>query len=1305
MTQTTSDFADQPHIEQIRQRLWSGREYGSAAVFVGSGFSRNADRVSIGTKPFPLWRELSEVLFSSLYPSGTLDNYEAEKRKIKSETVGEALKLANEYEVFFSRAALEKLIVDSIPDSKYTPGRLHEILLSLPWSDVFTTNYDTLLERTQPAIIERRYDLVLTTSDIPNSVKPRIVKLHGSFPSHRPFIVTQEDYRVYPSTHAPFVNMVQQAIMENLLCLIGFSGDDPNFLYWTGWVRDNLGSSMPPIYLCGILDLSVSQRKLLESRNITPVDLSPLFPQSRYPDLNIRHSKAMEWLLLNLWNGAPPNILSWPTPYKIDMWKPSSNLPPIPPGPKALTNLSRYRPVTLTSEKDELQELLNSWKEKRLEYPGWVVAPQSSREDLWMQTKYWIHTVFDSIHKLTSPDDLSLLYELNWRLEKTLTPLTTEWVSQITPIIESYNPFPYFLELEKAQIRPDREEYQYLDWGKISEMWVELLFAVAREAREDMDEKQFWPRMDQLKKLLPLHKEWQCRWHYEECLFALSTFNLERLWKALDDWPETSDLPFWEVRRASILAELGNLKESERIAEAALFEIRSSLRSNCENFQLLSQEGWAMLLLRLIKGNRFGSPNEDVLGQYRDRWEKLDSYKCNPWTEIERMRAALKDTIPTFNDSKEIKKGFDPGYSTTSRTSTAEHPFFMVRPAFAVLRVMEEAALPVICGHIAAFTDAVNASSKWIEPFAPLWAISTLVRSGNEKELDELFPRVRVAGLKGADVEHLFNLLINALRQSIKRIEENPHEGKFIPGSLARRLVPILTDLVSRLCVRISEVQLDQAFRLALDIYSLPLFRNDIGLNKHLSDIFLRLLSTMHQEEILKRMPDLLSLPIPGDNGFQVFDPSRWHEPFDYISWRQDSKLSNDIDRSSWTPLIKRLIDIVAEGPLEARGRAALRLERLYEIDALTVQEKESFGEALWSRVDKEKGLPSETLFYDFVFMSLPVPQSCTAREAFRNYVVSSEIPRLVTTSADGKKTRSSTSYRKNQHYFEELRQGTLPLLPDEDDKERFIDWTQDEAAEFSKKAIAWWSEEKGEFRRDDPLGLSEEAKSSFQYLVRVMAEVILPRLNDADAEIKQAALNLLYDMEASGLIVSEALPSLLFLDPDLYDGIARKIRYALNSIEEDEVEAAISGIISWLIYGNAGRIQQPPNDLLDEIVNRVVGRRQPGLLKAILELKTIFKRFHTVLKEEQINKSLIAVEYLLKETEIGNQQEISIRGNNPGPIAILDYPEYRQFSASLAFSLYKFLQGQGKDIPQILIEWQKVCQTDLLPEVRKAWQ
>jgi len=580
-------FPDQLHIEEIRKRLWCDREFGKAAVMVGAGFSRNAERISTSTRRFPLWRELAEHIYDSLYPPETPLEQDRETKKLKAISGGGALKLASEYEVTFGPQALDDFIKESIPDSNYLPGRMHELLLSLPWSDVFTTNYDTLLERTRPAIYDRKYDLVLTVSDIPHQMKPRIVKLHGSFPSHRPFIITEEHYRTYPDKFAPFVNMVQQSIMENAFCLIGFSGDDPNFLHWSGWVRDNLGSNNPPIYLCGLLNLSPSQRRVLESRKVIPINLSPLFPESHWPYPEIRYAKAVEWFLLNLVR-KPPEIINWPTPSSGSIWTPSDDLPPIPPGPQPLSDLGKLYPDPSLLQTEDIEKLGGTWRQKRREYPGWVVAPKNNRDELWMYTERWIEPVLRSIEKLTPPKNLFLLYELNWRLKTALIPLFMNWLKKITPIIETFNPYPRLVEIEDAAIRPDKEEYKRWDWKSIGECWVKLIFALAREAREDQDEKRFHLWMDRLEKVVKERTEWQARWFYEECLFYLFRFDQEKIRETLENWPTTHDLPFWEVRRASILAELGELNEAEKIAEEALTQIRSRLQPYSMDYSLLS---------------------------------------------------------------------------------------------------------------------------------------------------------------------------------------------------------------------------------------------------------------------------------------------------------------------------------------------------------------------------------------------------------------------------------------------------------------------------------------------------------------------------------------------------------------------------------------------------------------------------------------------------------------------------------------------------------------------------------------------
>lgn len=69
--------------------------------------------------------------------------------------------LAQEVEISFGRTKLDTILKDSFPDKDYSPSSLHKDLLNLSWRDVFTTNYDTLLERTADMVTDRRHNVVL----------------------------------------------------------------------------------------------------------------------------------------------------------------------------------------------------------------------------------------------------------------------------------------------------------------------------------------------------------------------------------------------------------------------------------------------------------------------------------------------------------------------------------------------------------------------------------------------------------------------------------------------------------------------------------------------------------------------------------------------------------------------------------------------------------------------------------------------------------------------------------------------------------------------------------------------------------------------------------------------------------------------------------------------------------------------------------------------------------------------------------------------------------------------------------------
>jgi hypothetical protein len=131
------NFPDLHHFEQIRQRLWCGREFGQAAVMVGAGFSWNAEKIAPSTPDFPLWSDLASDIYDELYPQtqglALTDEQRKANDKAKERALANPLALASEYEVTFGSPALQDLLIRSIPDNQYNPGRLHNLLMSLPW--------------------------------------------------------------------------------------------------------------------------------------------------------------------------------------------------------------------------------------------------------------------------------------------------------------------------------------------------------------------------------------------------------------------------------------------------------------------------------------------------------------------------------------------------------------------------------------------------------------------------------------------------------------------------------------------------------------------------------------------------------------------------------------------------------------------------------------------------------------------------------------------------------------------------------------------------------------------------------------------------------------------------------------------------------------------------------------------------------------------------------------------------------------------------------------------------------------------
>ncbi len=283
-----TNSADDNHLKTLSEYLWHSPR--RAALMVGAGFSMNSRHSSCSSKRMPRWNKLVQTLSCEL-------GYNTSQKTFDPTTI------ASEYAAVFGENRLWEKIRKMIDDNQFEPSQLHTRLLNLPWVDVFTTNYDTLLERTHA---QRRYSPITKPDELTYAAAPRIIKLHGSLPSETPFVMTKENFRKYPQDYPVFVNTVRQALIQNAFVLVGFSGDDPNFSAWLGWTRDVLDNKKLPVYLVG-LEFSRSKRRLLEKEGVSTIDMTPLNGE-------IDHSGALSQFISYLENSRPikDRYQEWP---------------------------------------------------------------------------------------------------------------------------------------------------------------------------------------------------------------------------------------------------------------------------------------------------------------------------------------------------------------------------------------------------------------------------------------------------------------------------------------------------------------------------------------------------------------------------------------------------------------------------------------------------------------------------------------------------------------------------------------------------------------------------------------------------------------------------------------------------------------------------------------------------------------------------------------------------------------------------------------------------------------------------------
>lgn len=299
------------NIENLRS-LKGDYDKGLVSALIGAGFSRNVSDLYMD------WNTLLEDLINDLFKleiEQYIDNYfncnkkkynKIEKEARRKEFINNIL---NRYgylgivSMYITQKGYREVIEDYIEDRtpyakkddndgtmslyikenkksdlKESDFSAHKkLLLCDKFKNIYTTNYDNLLEFTSEELSKNPTPLVNTSWQLSNGFQERsIIKIHGSLSikdnefefdgdQHLRYIIAQEDYDTYIEKHEAFSHLMRISMLQGKFCLLGFSGNDPNYIGWVKWMSDILGKGKnkdTKIYLVTFKNEENSNKKL-----------------------------------------------------------------------------------------------------------------------------------------------------------------------------------------------------------------------------------------------------------------------------------------------------------------------------------------------------------------------------------------------------------------------------------------------------------------------------------------------------------------------------------------------------------------------------------------------------------------------------------------------------------------------------------------------------------------------------------------------------------------------------------------------------------------------------------------------------------------------------------------------------------------------------------------------------------------------------------------------------------------------------------------------------------------------------------
>lgn len=213
-------------IKEYAEKL----KYKKASLFIGSGISRKCG--------YAMWRDVLREC--------------AEEIDLNVDKESDLITLAEFYVRGRQRTKIDQTIASYFQDKNGEPGQVHRILSTFPVQNIWTTNYDTLIER---ALQKADISYSVVTDDksyvsLNPAAKIKVHKIHGDVCRPHECVIARSDYEKFEERHDIVLSELKGEMCTNSFLFLGYSFSDIDIQHILSKIRLIYDNEHPQRHYC-----------------------------------------------------------------------------------------------------------------------------------------------------------------------------------------------------------------------------------------------------------------------------------------------------------------------------------------------------------------------------------------------------------------------------------------------------------------------------------------------------------------------------------------------------------------------------------------------------------------------------------------------------------------------------------------------------------------------------------------------------------------------------------------------------------------------------------------------------------------------------------------------------------------------------------------------------------------------------------------------------------------------------------------------------------------------------------------------